>query len=121
MSDDISVGEISRQMKDVLQRFEALINKIDSTFVSRVVWELYTLGLNQQLADIKQDIGEKAATADTATLHAELDKRVSKTAYDALEKRVANMEATQTWITRLVGAFIIIGILGVVFVTGSKP
>lgn len=102
--DGISVGELSRQVRDVLLRFQGLADRLDTAYVSK---EFYNL--SQQLVD--------------KSLKALEDGKASKSSVEELQKRIDDLEDDKKWLVRLVLSFIIIAILGAVFVAsgvGSK-
>lgn len=79
-----SVGELARQVREVLSRFEGVVQRLESgQFVRTDIFTLF----------------KEANSAELATLRGEVNE----------------LKDDKKWLIRLVGAFIIVGILGAVF------
>lgn len=105
------VGELSRQVREVLARFEQLVNKLETQFVNKDFFRLYTDGVEREIkhlrqaqADLKQDAGKSVDTLE----------RAEKDRNDQLEKRIAQLEGNITWIVRIVLAAIVVAVLAAV-------
>lgn len=120
MADEgISVGELSRQVRDVLIRFEALVTRLDVAFVSKELYNLRQQVIDQSLKSLEEATDRSASRDSVKKLDDSTAKRVE---FDELKKRVDGLEDDKKWLIRLVATFIILGILGAVFVVGGgKP
>ena len=100
--DEISIGELARQLKDVVTRLESIMKRLDSgQFVRTDVFQRYEAHVTGKLADVEKDLNHVASKSDV----------------DAMKLRMEKLEDDKTWITRLVVSFIVLTILGVVFTT----
>lgn len=90
-------GELSRQVREVLGRFEALLNKLDTQFVSNAIFKLYSDGVAREL--------EHLVKGQDVMVLAEKDRN------DQLEKRISKVEGNITWVVRIVIAAVILAIL----------
>ena len=109
-SEGISVGELARQVRDVLTRLEGLAIRLETQFVRTDIFALYKENVNTALMGAQ----EKIKTHD--------DSKVDRSAFSALETRVSQLEDERKWLIRLVIGFIILGVLGAVFAaSGGKP
>lgn len=107
MAEDISVGELSRQVAQVLTRFERLATRLDESYVSRQLYELYVASANANITDLKADKVEKSELI------------IVTASVTAIELRVKSLENNLQWIVRLVVAFVVTAILGAVFVASG--
>lgn len=98
----IGIGELSRQVRDVLLRFEGLATRLDTSYVQK---ELYNL---------RQEVIDKSFLA------LEKDKAENSTV-EELRKRIESLEDDKKWLVRLVIGFIILAILGAIFVASGVP
>lgn len=103
MTDAPTTGELSRQVQSVLSRFEGLVVRLDESFVSKNLYDLFKQLIEQQISDLRR-------TQDTLTTKEQLA---------ALEVRVKSLENNLQWIVRIVVTFVVLGILGAVFVSGG--
>lgn len=106
--DGPSVGELSRRMTDVFSRFEGLARRLeDGQFVRTDLYNQYKAAL------------------DSALL--ELQRRVSKIENDKLDQddkhnfdsRIGQLEDDKKWLIRLIIGFIVLAVLGLIFVTNG--
>jgi hypothetical protein len=119
MSDEgVSVGELSRQVRDVLLRFQGLAERLDNTYVSKEFFALYQSLVDKSLKALEDAVAKAAVAEALKTI--ETDK-VDKTSFDELKKRVDAFEDDKKWLIRLVATFIILGVLGAVFVASGPP
>ena len=108
MTDDgIGVGELARQVRDVFSRLEGLATRLENQFVRTDIFNLYKENVNTALAAVQEK--NRGLESD----------KVDKASFDALQSRVAQLEDERKWLTRLVIGFIILGILGAVFVASG--
>lgn len=107
-----SLGELSRQVRDVFARFEGLARRLeDGQFVRTDLYILYRESVNGALAILQERM--KAFESN----------KIDKADLDVLEKRIAQLEDDKKWLVRLVLGFIVLGVLGAVFAIsgGSTP
>lgn len=100
------LAELARQVRDVLNRFEGLASKFEATFLTKEIFKLYSDGVERELEHFSQAL-TKAATAE-------------KEHNDQLERRIAALESSVTWVVRLVIAAVIAALLAGIFVTKQK-
>lgn len=80
----ITVAELARQVRDVLVRFEGIVQRLESgQYVRSDIFDMYKLGVGVELNNIRAEVEE--------------------------------LKDDRKWLIRLVGTFIILGILGAVF------
>lgn len=104
MTGDISVAELARQVQSAFTRLESMAARLESGQFVRA-----------DVADLRQ------AATDAKLAHLEQSK-VTVDSYTSLASRVTKVEETLTWVWRVVGAFIILAVLGFVFQqSGGKP
>lgn len=94
------VGELSRQVREVLARFEQLVNKLETQFVTKDFFTLYTGGVTREI----EHLADGAKNAE----------KTEKDRNDVLEKRIANLENNQRWVVRIVLAAVIVALLGII-------
>lgn len=95
------LGELSRQVRDVLVRFSELAVKLETQFVRADIFELYKQQIVRELQRIDRDISDTKADDERERKH--------------LANRVASLEDNQKWLVRIVVTFVILGVLGVAF------
>jgi hypothetical protein len=122
-NEGVGVGELSRQVRDVLQRLEGLAVRLETQFVRGDNFSLYKqlvdqaiLQLQGLVKDIETTLRVTPDAADVTALSVRIDSKASKSELEAIQKRVAELEDDKKWITRLVIAFVVIGIISAVFV-----
>lgn len=104
---EIGTSELSRQVRDVLARFQLLADRLDTAYTTKEMFSLYKILVDQSLKSLQDKV-------------AELDRdKAEAVNHTALDKRVAKLEDNQTWITRLIVSLIVIAIVGTVIVTGG--
>jgi hypothetical protein len=119
----VGVGELSRLVRDVLVRFEGLAARLETQFVRTDVFEYYKQLVNQALMELQvktANAADKTTVSDKfKDVDEELGKKASRAEVDAkletLTKRIADLEDDKRWLVRLIGTFIVLGILGAVF------
>lgn len=100
---NITVGELARSVSSVLIRLEGLARRLeDGQFVRTEMHNLYKENVNLALMQAQEKI---------RTLG---EDKVDKAEYQALQKRVVEIEDSKKWLERLVLGFIILTILGVI-------
>lgn len=119
----MSVGELSRLVRDVLVRFEGLAARLETQFVRGDTFKLQVALLEsaiKQLQDAIPLFADKQVVADKFTdVLSDVDRKASKGEVEALAKRVAELEDDKKWLTRIVATFIILGVLGAVFIVSK--
>lgn len=117
--DGIGIGELSRQVQQVLIRFEGLAARLESQFIRKETYDLRGQLVDQAISQL-QEKTSSLATAETArTLREEVDKKASKGQVEGLEQRVTELEDDRKWLIRLVLGFIVLSILGAIFVVSK--
>lgn len=107
----ISVGELSRRLSDTLVRIEGLARRLeDGQFVRTDLYTARQEAVNVALAALQDKVrdldGDKAE-----------DNQLS-----SLVARVEQLEDDKKWLLRLVIGFIILGVLGAIFIaSGGTP
>lgn len=119
MTDDISVGELSRQVAQTLQRFEQLLTRLDDSYVSKNLYDLYSRGVDKALAELERAVAEAARKESLTDKADRSDLQPLKDKADALELRVKKLEENISWIVKIVLTFVVLAILGAVFVTAG--
>lgn len=119
MADDITVGELSRQVANTLSRFEQLLTRLDDSYVSKNLYDLYTRGVDSALSALDKEVNEAATRRELQEKVAKGDLQPLKDKVDALDARVEKLEENITWIVRIVLTFVVVGILGAVFITAG--
>jgi len=100
-----ALGELSRQVRDVLTRYEGIANKLETNFVTKEFFKLYTDGLAREL--------EHASRAADRQAAAEKERN------DQLDKRVSKLESNITWVVRVVIAAIVVAVLAAIGISRS--
>lgn len=117
--DGVGVGELSRQVQEVLSRFERLAAGLESQFVRKDTYSMYQLLVDQAIKNLQDSVG-KLATAETANnLKGDIEGKASAGALKGLEQRVAELEDDRKWLIRLVLGFIVLGVLGAIYVAAG--
>lgn len=105
---DISVAELSRQVRDVVARLQSLVDRLDNVYVTKEMFNLFKILIDQEVKNLKEKVEN-------------LDKEKSeKNTEAALAQRVADLEDNQKWITRLIVSLVVIAVVGLVIVTGGS-
>lgn len=99
--DNPGLGELSRQVRDVLVRFEALAARLESQFVRSDLYGLYQKNVEQDLKDLSA-----ICTKATTDLDSKLTREMSH-----LSERVRSLEDNQKWLVRLIVSFVVLGVL----------
>ncbi len=118
--DGIGIGELSRQVQQVLTRFEGLAARLETQFVRTETYEMYKLLVDQAIRTLQETVKTLATHETTANLRSEVEGKASAGSVKSLEQRVAELEDDRKWIIRLVLGFIVLGVLGAIYVV-AKP
>lgn len=86
-------GELSRTVRDVLGRFEALANKLDVQFVNKDIFKLYSDGVARELEHLIK--GQEQRDAQ-------------------LEQRIQKLENNITWVVRIVIGAVVLAVLAAI-------
>lgn len=131
------IGELQRALQAVLVRFETLATKMDTQFVQKEnfnVWQrlfdetihgirdtLKVMGEARDSQATKEDITLLRADHDRdfALLRSDLDKKASKGQIEDVVKDVTELQDDKKWLQRVIYGFIVIAILGALFVRES--
>lgn len=119
----VGVGELSRQVRDVLSRLESLAVRLETQFVRGDNFGLYKQLVDQAIVslqagvrDIETVLRDTPDQSDLSNLASRVDSKASKTDLEAVGKRVSELEDDKKWLTRLVVGVIILAVIGAVFV-----
>lgn len=110
------VGELSRQVRDVLVRFEGLATRLETQFVRSDNFNLYKQLVDQSIKQLQDVVVQLARAEKVEDLEESMKYKADTAAVNTLSKRVDDLEDGKKWITRLVLGFIILGVLGAVLV-----
>lgn len=117
------LGELSRQVRDVLVRFEKLATQLESQFVRRDIYEWQRSQIESSVKTLDADLKEleRTAEANLKDLRGKIEtERVTKDSHVTLEGRVKSLEDNLRWVVRAVLLFVIVGILASAIVF-NKP
>ena len=117
--DGVGIGELSRQVRDVLVRFEGLATRLETQFVRSDNFLLYKQLVDTAIANLQQRGSESASSEQVNNLREDVESlttgKASKSDVTNLERRIDALEDDKKWLVRLVVGFIILGVLGAVF------
>lgn len=103
---DYTVAELARTVANALSRMEALAARLEGgQFVTSEVFRLY-----RETAELRFQ-----------TIQSELNNVVSRGEYNALKDEVESLKDDKKWLTRLILGFIVLALLGLIFVAGGVP
>ena len=111
----IGVGELSRQVRDVLVRMEGLAGRLESQFIRTDNFVLYKQLVDTAISQLQQAVAKLPPAEVVTQLSKDMEDTVSKGTHAALVKRVEDLEDDKKWLIRLVLGFIVLGVLGAVF------
>ena len=111
----IGVGELSRQVRDVLVRMEGLAARLESQFIRTDNFALYKQLVDTAISQLQQAVAKLPPAEVVTQLSKDMEDTVSKGTHAALVKRVEDLEDDKKWLIRLVLGFIVLGVLGAVF------
>lgn len=92
------LGELARQVRDVLVRFETLGARLEQQFVRVDIFQLSQKSLEQDIRD-----AETKSSKDN----------------ERLSERVRSLEDNLKWVVRLLVSFVLLGVLGMAFTFGK--
>lgn len=113
---EIGVGELSRQVRDVLVRFEGLATRLDGQFVRDDNFRLYQRLVDQAIASLQKAVQELASLEMVKNLKTEVDAKASKGQVAGLEEDIKELQDDKKWLIRLIVGFIVMGVLTAVIV-----
>lgn len=105
-TDDVTIRELARQVSEIFERFTDLAKRLESGQFVRT--DIYNL---------QQEAVRLALNALETRAKALEDTRVAKGELEGLRSEVNELKDDKKWLVRLVLAFVVLGILGAVFVT----
>lgn len=108
MTGDISIAELARQVREVLGRFQSLADRLDTSYVTKELFDLYQRSVDKTTTDLENDCQ-----------NLERDK-AEVLAFNDLARRVANIEDNQKWIVRLFLGLIVVAVISTVLVAGGS-
>lgn len=114
-TENVGTGELSRQIRDVLARFQDLATRLETQFMRTDTFVFYQRLIDKATKDLEDSVRGKASTDSLLTLSNSLDKKADAERVRRLEDRVDDLEDDKKWLTRLVFGFIILGVLGALF------
>ena len=104
----------------MLLRFERLATRLETQFVNKESYSIYQKLVDQEIKTL-QDTTKQLATAETAnSLKSEVEGKASNGALKGLEQRVSELEDDRKWLVRLVIGFIVLGVLGAIYVASGQ-
>lgn len=114
------LGELSRQVRDVLVRFSELAARLENQFVRSDIFILYRENMERELRRLTRIVDEIEDKVEKLPSTESVNKLATTEALKTVEGRVGGLEDNQKWITRLIIAFVVMGILAAVIAFG-KP
>lgn len=105
------LAELSRLVRDVLQRFESLATKLESQFVNKDIFKLYSDGVARELEHL---VSRMNSTDSSHAKALELAVAAERERNEQLENRISKLESNITWIVRIVVAAVILAVLAAV-------
>ena len=105
----MTVAELSRQVRDVLLRFQGLTERLENQFIRKDIFEFYEKSIKSSIESINALIKDLD------------DSKIASVEHRALVERVAQLEDDKKWLVRLILGCIILAVLGVAFAAGGKP
>jgi hypothetical protein len=113
------IAELTRQLQDVLTRFENLSVKMDERFVQKenfIVWQRLFDETIHGIRDSIRILGETKSThadkEDLARIETFVETRASKTEVATLRTEVDALKDDKKWLQRTIYGFLIIAVLG---------
>jgi hypothetical protein len=92
----------------VLGRFEGLASKLESQFISKDIFKLYSDGVARELEHL---VTRMNSTDISQAKALDIAVAAEKERNEQLEKRISKLEANITWIVRIVVAAVIVAVL----------
>lgn len=110
-------------MQELLLQFEGLLRKVEDRYVQKETLELIREGINARLdslAATDQSLERgKVNQGDLVSLRETVANKADRSELAAVKSDVDDLKDNNKWLVRLVGAFIILGVLGAVFAAGG--
>lgn len=120
---DLTPGELSRKVQELLLQFEGLLRKVEDRYVQKETLELIREGINARLdslAATDQSLERgKVNQGDLVSLREAVAGKADRSELASIKDDVTDLKDNNKWLVRLVGAFIILGVLGAVFAAGG--
>jgi hypothetical protein len=113
---DVGVGELSRQVRDVLVRFEGLATRLDGQFVREDNFKLYQRLVDQAILSLQNAVKELASLETVKNLRFEVEGKASRGQVAGLEEDIKELQDDKKWLVRLIVGFIVMGVLAAVIV-----
>lgn len=120
---ELTPGELSRRVQELLLQFEALLRKVEDRYVQKDLLELIREGIDAQIkalgaadAALEQT---KASSNELQNLRNMIDGKADRAELQGVREDVDELKGHNQWLFRVVGTFIVLGILGAVFVAGG--
>jgi hypothetical protein len=104
-SDDVSVAELARSVREAFIRLEGFATRLESGQFVRT--DLFT-------------VSEKAREAQLRQIETDVDSKASKSELANLTSRVSQLEDDRKWLVRLILGVVILAVIGLVVVTGGS-
>lgn len=115
----VGIGELSRQVQQVLMRFEGLATRLETQFIRKETYDLYKQLVDQAISSLQEHVKNLSTAEATRNLREEVERKASKGQVEGLEQRVTELEDDRKWLIRLVLGFIVLSILGAIFVVSK--
>jgi hypothetical protein len=110
-------------VRDVLIRFEGLATRLETQFVRSDNFLLYKQLVDTAISNLQQRVNDLASLEQFGNLRQDVDNlstdKAAKTDVTSLERRVTELEDDKKWLIRLILGFIILAVLGAVFVVSK--
>lgn len=118
-----SVGELSRQVREVLLRFQSLAERLDQSYMSKEVFDLWQRLIDGRVKSVgekcNETLGVAQKKADQEDLVALKQDKANVSELNALNERVKSLEDNQKWVVRLVLGLILVAVVSAVLVTSG--
>lgn len=123
MTDQPSVGELSRQVREVLLRFQSLAERLDQSYMSKEVFDLWQRLIDGKVKGVREQCSDTLAVAkgkaDVDDVQALKTEKANQSELNALNERVKSLEDNQKWVVRLVLGLILVAVVSAVLVTSG--
>ena len=120
---DLTPGELSRRVQELLLQFEALLHKVEDRYVQKENLELIREGINTAILGLQQSYQaidrSKVDQSELLGLKSVIETKADKGELQAIKDDVDELKDHNKWLFRVIGSFIILAILGAVFAAGG--
>ena len=124
---DLTPGELSRRVQELLLQFESLLRKVEERYVQKETLELIREGINTAILGLQRSYEAldrtKADQSEFLGLKSNVDalalSKADESELKAIKDDVDELKDHNKWLFRLVGSFVILAILGAVFAAGG--